>query len=149
MQTGSTQARYGFSVDRLRLTTPAKVMAEVVALATIFPLPKSAKALVGVINHRGSTVPVFDLSEAPPARAGLRRFGHDVLVLDRSERSVGIVLNASPELLELRPASRALEAPDSHLAPYLTSSWVSSADANAVWWDFDYESAISALARLN
>jgi chemotaxis signal transduction protein len=144
---GPGQARYGFEVNGLHLAAPAKVITEAVAKAVIYPVPKSALALVGVINHRGTTVPIFDPARSHAPRSGLRPMERDVLVFGQGEHSVGMLMSSAPELLELHALSHTTPKPVSHLSPYLSNPMVSAQNSAAVWWDFDYHSAFSSLAQ--
>jgi chemotaxis signal transduction protein len=143
---GPSQSRYGFEVDGLHLAAPAKVITEAVAKATIYPIPKSAPAMVGVINHRGTTVPIFDPAPMPALRTQLRPMERDVLVFGQGEHSVGMLMGSAPELLDLHALAHTTPKPSSHLSPYLSSPMVSAQDSGTVWWDFDYRSAIKSLA---
>jgi chemotaxis signal transduction protein len=141
-----SQARYGFVVDGLQLTAAAGVMTELIALATVFPIPKSAAALVGVINHRGSTVPVFDASSSPAAQVGVRPKQCNVLIFGEGEHRAGMVLNTTPSLVELLPTESQTK-PLTHLAAYLVQPWMSALANPSIWWDFDYRSAFLAMAQ--
>jgi chemotaxis signal transduction protein len=143
---GPSQSRYGFAINGLYLAAPAKIITEAVAKATIYPVPKSALALVGVINHRGTTVPIFDPSPTPAPRTGLRPMERDVLVFGQGEHSVGMLMGRAPELLELYALEHPTPKPSSHLSPYLSNPMVSMQNTATVWWDFDYHSAFKSLA---
>ncbi|MGB4115560.1 MAG: chemotaxis protein CheW [Polaromonas sp.] len=145
---GPGQSRYGFEVSGLYLTAPAVVVTEAVAKATIYPVPKSAHALVGVINHRGITVPIFDLLPALGARTGLRPIERDILVFGQGEDSVGMLMNHSPVLMVLHALADILPKPGSPLDAYLSNPMVAAQSAATVWWDFDYQSAFKMLAVL-
>lgn len=141
------QARYGFVVGELHLTAGAGVMTELLSQATVFPIPKSAQALVGVINHRGSTVPVFNPSQSTSARAGVRPALCNVLIFGEGQHRAGMVLNTTPNLLELYPAEVGQAKPDTHLSAYLNQPWVTDLNDRTIWWEFDYRAAFLALAQ--
>jgi chemotaxis signal transduction protein len=141
------QARYGFVVGELHLTAAAGVMTELLAQATVFPIPKSAPAMVGVINHRGSTVPVFDPGHHTSARAGVQPALRNVLIFGEGEHRAGMVLNTTPDLLELYPAEVGQTRPDTHLSAYLDQPWVTGLSGRTIWWEFNYRAAFLALAQ--
>jgi chemotaxis signal transduction protein len=143
---GPSQSRYGFEISGLFLAAPAKVITEAVAKATIYPVPKSALTMVGVINHRGTTVPIFDPAPDCDPRTGLRPMQRDVLVFGQGEHSVGMLMGRAPELLDLHALAHTTPKPSSHLSPYLSNPMVSKQNTATVWWDFDYHSAFKSLA---
>jgi chemotaxis signal transduction protein len=143
---GLRQSRYGFEVGGLRLVAPANALTEAVAKATIYPIPKSAQALVGVINHRGTAVPIFDIAPALSKRPDLRLLTRDVLVFGQGEHSVGMLMSLAPELLELRHLPQAIPKPSSHLVSFLSSPMGTVQVTDTVWWNFDYQGAFKFLA---
>jgi chemotaxis signal transduction protein len=140
-----SQARYGFVLDGLHLTAAAGVMTELIAKAVVFPIPKSAPALVGVMNHRGSTVPVFDAGSRPAQRQGIRPKLHNVLVFGEGEHRAGMVFDGTPSLIELMPSGERTK-PGTHLSAYLLQPWQSALADQGTWWDFDYQNAFLAMS---
>jgi purine-binding chemotaxis protein CheW len=72
-----------FELDEIRVAIPSATVVEVVRAVAIAPLPQAPSIVEGVINARGTLVPVFDLRRrlGLPARA---LAPHQHLVLARS-----------------------------------------------------------------
>lgn len=142
------ELRYGFRVAGLRLVPAARVLTEMVAEARIFPVPKAASALAGVTNLRGTIVPLLDRREVPRGTPHIRPFQHRVLVFDREEQRVGLLLDAAPELLSLVPAPQGTpRPPHALLSAYLVRPWVQAGQPDQVWWEFNHRAAFESLAR--
>lgn len=142
------ELRYGFRVAGLQLVPAARVLTEMVAEARVFPVPKAASALAGVANLRGTIVPLLDRRELSRGAPHIRPFLHRVLVFDREEQRVGLLLDAAPELLSLVPAP--VDTPRPHhatLAAYLVRPWAQVGQPDQVWWEFNHRAAFESLAR--
>lgn len=148
------ELRYGFEVAGLRLVPAARVLTELVAEARVFPVPKAAPGLAGVINLRGTIVPVLDRRIAPREAGLIRPFTHRALVFDRDDHRVGLLLDGMPQLLALLPLDASdisLLPPDTEqgasLKPFLTRPWARVDQPDEVWWEFNHRAAFEALAR--
>jgi chemotaxis signal transduction protein len=142
-----TTARYGFMVDGLRLIPQANILTEVIANAQIYAVPKSANALVGVLNLRGTIVPLFDpLQFARPA-SDIRPSHHRAMVFDRDEARAALLLDSDPQLLALTEASLETPRPNALLTHFLLKAWAQADDVNKIWWEFDHHAAFAALAQ--
>lgn len=139
------EPRYGFVAAGLRLLATKGTLTELLLQATVYPIPHSAQALLGVINHRGSTVAVFDVTAQPKQRVNLLSPVCNVLVFGEAEHRVGLVLQEAPQLMEIEPVHPVPDLPASHLQAFLKQAWLSSGANAAVWWDFDYQAAFRSL----
>jgi chemotaxis signal transduction protein len=142
-----SELRHGFQVAGLYLVPAARVLTEVVAQADVFPVPKSSSALIGVMNLRGTIVPLFDpllFDQAPTSITPSKRHA---LVFDREEQSLGMLLDTNPELMSMVPAVGQPTRPVSVLSDYLTHPWVQQNQPDQVWWEFDHRSAFAFLAQ--
>jgi chemotaxis signal transduction protein len=141
------ELRYGFRVAGLQLVPAARILTEMVAEARIFPVPKAAAALAGVTNLRGTIVPLLDRREVSRGGPHIRPFQHRVLVFDREEQRVGLLLDAAPELLNLVPApSDTLRPQHATLAAFLVRPWAQAEQPDQVWWEFNHRAAFESLA---
>lgn len=155
---GAGELRYGFEVGGLKLVPAAGVLTEMVAEARVFPVPKAAPGLAGVINLRGTIVPLLDRRATPREQQHIRPFVYRALVLDRDDHRIGLLLDGMPQLLALMPvvgtggdaSSAALDdAVSLHkgLRPFLTRAWSRADCPEEIWWEFNHRRAFESLAR--
>jgi chemotaxis signal transduction protein len=141
------ELRYGFEVGGLRLVPAAGVLTEMVAEARVFPIPKAAGALSGVLNLRGTIVPLFDLQTLAQVAADIRPSQRRALVFDRDEQRAGFLLDAVPELVALVAAPANTPHPAGALAEFLTRAWSRADQPQQIWWQLDHHKAFNFLAR--
>ncbi|HET7868071.1 MAG TPA: chemotaxis protein CheW, partial [Burkholderiaceae bacterium] len=103
--------RYGFELAGLHLVPARGVLTELVAEARVFPVPRAADAVAGVINLHGTIVPVLDADPAGAAAADLRPARRRALVFDREEQRIAVLLQGAPRLLTLLPGAGAAPRP--------------------------------------
>ena len=141
------ELRHGFRVVGLNLVPAAAVLTEVVAQAEVFAVPKAGPALLGMMNLRGSFVPLFDpqrLAHAPGDVAPTRA---SVLVFGRDDDRIGLRLDQTPELMQLALLRESPAKPLSVLSPFLTQAWAMPSQPGQVWWELDHLGAFEFLAR--
>jgi uncharacterized membrane protein len=138
--------RYGFKVAGLNMVPAESVLTEVIADARVFPVPKSAAALAGVVNLRGTIVPMFDPAAIDSTVNSLRPSQQRALVFDREESRVGLLINDDPVLVPLVPGADALTRPDNPLARFLIKPWAQENAPEMIWWEFDHRAAFEFLA---
>ncbi len=135
--------RYGFQVGHLHFLIKASSGSEVVQHAAIFSLPGSPSHLLGLLNLRGNLVPVFDLRialalEHQPQSSNL------VLILDKGEQAVGIVIDGFPQPLQaLRQVSRMPSLP-ANLQEHVSAAFFKD---TGIWLDFNHESFFENISR--
>ena len=139
--------RYGFRVAGLQLVPAARVLTEMVAQARAYPVPKAAAALAGVINLRGTIVPLFDPQAVDQSIQDIRPTQRRAMVFGHEDERAGLVLALDPELLTLVAPPVNPPRPDSPLADFLVRPWVQSDDALQIWWELDHHAAFKYLAR--
>lgn len=139
--------RYGFRIAGLQLVPASGVLTEVVAGANVFPVPKSAPALAGMMNLRGSIVPLFDLDALGQFVTHIRPAQQRALVFDRDEQALGLLLEKDPELMTLASVMGQPVRPSSPLANYLTRAWAMPDKPHQIWWEFDHRAAFAFLAE--
>ena len=91
--------RYGFRIGTLGFLITPGVGSEVMQIPTIWTLPGAPPWLLGLINLRGSLVPVYELRQV--MGLGQRAAGEKplVMVFDQGEKAVGILIDDFPQLL--------------------------------------------------
>jgi CheW-like domain len=138
--------RYGFKVAGLSLVPAESVLTEVIADARVFPVPKSAAALAGVVNLRGTIVPLLDPNALGKTMNDIRPSQQRALVFDREELRVGLLINDDPVLLPLVSAPEKSTRPDSPLSRFLIKPWAQENAPEMIWWEFDHHAAFEFLA---
>lgn len=90
------EVRHGFNVADNHLLIPRGLYSEIVNKPRICPIPTTPNWFKGFINHRGETVPIYDLA----ALAGNSSHGNQdqrwVLLLDEQPYMVGILMDNPP-----------------------------------------------------
>ena len=134
--------RFGFRVGAIRLLIPTGTRSEVLAQPTIYPLPKTAAWLLGLVNVRGSLVPVFDLHLVLGQVADTERQKRTLLVLDEGASAVGALIDGFPKFtdVEQKPA-RAPSVPPP-LSDHLLEAYVRDRE---YWLDFRHKEFFSCL----
>lgn len=95
------EVRHGFEVAGNYLLVPRELYSELISRPRICRIPTTPLWFSGFINHRGETVPVFDLAaltlddDSNPADQSQRW----VLLLDEQPYMVGILLQEPPAAL--------------------------------------------------
>ncbi len=141
------ELRYGFEVDGLRLVPAAGVLTEMVAEARVFPIPKAAGALSGVLNLRGTIVPLFDMKMLACVATDIRPSQRRALVFDRDEQRAGLLFDGVPELVGLVAAPTNTPRPVGPLVEFLTRAWSRADQPKQIWWEFDHRKVFDFLAR--
>lgn len=141
------ELRHGFQVAGLCLVPAARVLTEVIAQAEVFAVPKSSTALMGVMNLRGTIVPLFDPKLLGKPQSHLIPSKRHALVFDREEQSMGLLLDSDPELMSLIPAVGQHSKPVSVLADYLGRPWSRPDQPQQLWWELNHRAAFEFLSR--
>jgi twitching motility protein PilI len=142
-QAPEPQTRYGYRIGDLGLLIGQRALCEVIPPPTPTRIPGTPQWFNGVMNIRGSLVPVFDLR----ALLGLRpRDGagqRTGIVLDSGEHAAAVVVDGYP--VPLRELSAFTDQPPmpSPLKPFVTATWGQGRD---VWFDLDHRQLFVSLA---
>ena len=94
-------AYYALDVDSVR---------EIVRISDITPLPNSPDLIEGVIDLRGSLIPVVDLARALGRGSGSSDHGARIVVVDFSDLVLGLWIDAATDVLTF-DASRLEDVP--------------------------------------
>ena len=139
--------RYGFplsSASGFGLLIDSDTPSEVIDPQTIFPLPNTPAALLGLINLRGNLIPVFDfqslLNIAPEQDNQTTR---RILILGSSERTVGILIDSLPEVPDLSHKLNRLPPLPANLTEHVSAAYSSD---GFIWLDFQHHSFFRTLA---
>ena len=91
--------RFGVKVGDIGLLVPAGMLSEVVEDAKIYPLPTAPRWFQGLINLRGTLVPVFNLK----VMFQMDNLGTEIsnlMVLNTDEQAVGFFIDDLPVTLD-------------------------------------------------
>jgi twitching motility protein PilI len=136
--------RFGVRVGDIGLLVPAGMHSELVEDSKIYPLPTAPGGFLGLINLRGTLVPVFDLKAlfqmGNPAARKTR-----LLVLNTDERAVGFLIDALPETL--RTTRRLAQCP---ILPTILQEHTLAVYAidGRVWVEFEFDGFFDAVSGL-
>jgi chemotaxis signal transduction protein len=143
----SQNLRYGFKLAGVKVVPAARVLTEVVANAQIFRVPKSVATLVGVLNLRGFIVPVVDAAAIAASVTDIRPSQRRALVFDRDAASVGLLIQADPEMVALVAAPEHIARPQFAFSAFLTQAWAQEDQPSTLWWELDHRAAFDHLAK--
>jgi len=133
--------RFGFQVGGVGFLIDPTLSSEVLEQLPTFPVPHTPDWLVGIANLRGNLVPVLDLARlwqwsrrAEPAR---------LLVLDRGERAVGLVVDRLP--VTLTPGQPLAMPPPlpAILRDHIIAAYTKE---ETLWLDYDHHGLFQSIA---
>lgn len=136
--------RYGFRIGSFGLMIQADVGSEVIRPDAISSLPGSAPCLLGLLNLRGNLVPVFDLSMVLGVAKSNELKTMLVLILDKGENAVGMVIDGFPQPLQAMRNIAQLPVLPAVLQEHVNAAYVKD---ERVWLEFNHESFFEKLTR--
>jgi twitching motility protein PilI len=126
--------RYGVAIGNIRLLIEPRTVGEVLDELPVYAIPNTAPWFLGLINVRGSTVPVFDLHrlfEFADEQSQARR----MLMLDRGDSAVAMHIDGFPRTVETsKKMSRLPPLPDL-LRPHVREGYVKD---RQFWLEFEH-----------
>ena len=84
---------------------PTGAVREVLAMVIITPLPDAPAWLTGVINRRGTIIPVIDLRIRIGVTAGELELSTPILVVEHGGRSIGLIADAIDQIVTVPETS--------------------------------------------
>jgi len=136
------RSRYGFRIGSLSLLIKPETGSEVIRMQAISTLPGSAPWLLGLMNLRGNLVPLFDLRLVLGMSTSDPTAAHMVLVLDKGERAVGMVIDGFPQaLMAMRPIANLPQLP-LLLQEHVHGGFMKE---ERVWLEFEHDGFFSKL----
>ncbi|UXI69143.1 chemotaxis protein CheW [Tahibacter amnicola] len=123
------------------LLLPAARPTEMVRRATLCPIPNVPAWFAGVLNLRGTLVPVFDLV-AELFGESRRQASPSVLVVGTGETAFAIPIATEPQLERIRQSSDDLSHVAPELLPYVDRYFASS---GIDWLDFQFDQWVKHL----
>jgi len=86
------QEEYGVDINKVR---------EIIRLVEITKVPKAPAFVEGLINLRGSVVPIVDLRKRFDIPSAEDRNGMRIMVVDVNQKTIGVVVDSVSEVLLL------------------------------------------------
>lgn len=134
-------------LDALRIGLPARGVRQIITAATIAPLPSAPPVVEGVLNVRGTLIPVLDLRERFGLGARDVHPDQHIVIADAGARRVALrvdralaVISISPDSLEpvdrvtagVKHVSAVARLPDGVLVIHDLERFLSPDEARAV-----------------
>lgn len=147
---GRSRVRFGYRVGSMSFLIPLNAGSEVVPVSSPAAIPNSPAWLRGIVNLRGSLVPVFDLGRVVSADGEQTVSPLDaaeakpmILVLGKGERAAGLLINGLPlPLTDLRPTQS--WATDDRLTAYISGAFASDEE---FWFELNHEPLLTRLTQ--
>lgn len=133
--------RYGYVAGGRRYAAPLGTYAEVLVAPRLCRVPLGPDWLLGVINRRGSIVPVFDLARACGEHTR-RADPHTALVLGREDRWLALAIDELPRALADTRESSGAAPPGEPLAEFVRATLHAGAHT---WMELDVAGLFRAL----
>lgn len=137
--------RFGVRVGDIGLLVPAGMHSELVEDTRIYPLPTAPGWFLGLINLRGTLVPVFDLKVLFRMDITAEQ-NASLLVLNSDELAVGFLIDALPETLHTTQRLAQVPMLPTVLQEHAQVVYVQD---GRVWVELEYDAFFHAVSGLN
>lgn len=134
--------RHGVAIGSFNVLLPSDTVSEVIKGANVFPVPKTAPWVKGLLNLRGNLVPVFDLTghfepDAPEPESP------QTLAIGKGDDSIALVVDGIPRLASTdQPISySALPLPDG-IRNQVRAAYMQD---DTMWLELDLPSLIESM----
>lgn len=140
------EVRHGFKVAANSLLIPKGIYSEVVSRPRICSIPATPSWFSGFINHRGETVPIYDLTAyVGQVAEDPRNEKRWVLLLDEHPHMVGILLDSPPQgLVAPAPTEQQDDALNEKLRAYAGSR---HQHQDTLWNEFEHREFFTTLKQ--
>ncbi len=140
--TAPEQPRRGVTIGPFSVLLPRDVISEVIRDSTIYPIPKTADWVKGLLNLGGNLVPVFDLAGHFNATAKPPK-SPEILAVGKAEQAVALIVDGLPESASTsQPISHStLSLPD-EMRSHVRGAFV---EKENTWLELDLSGLIESL----
>jgi chemotaxis signal transduction protein len=136
------QQRHGVSIGPFSILLPPNAVSEVVKGSTVFPVPKTASWIKGLLNLRGNLVPVFNLAEhfdesyqAPKSP--------QLIAVGKADQAVALIVDGIPRLASTeRPISHSTLPLPEALRNHVRGAYI---EEENMWLELDVSGLIESL----
>lgn len=136
------RVRYGFRVGGIGLLIGQDLVSEVLEQSPVYPLPNTPPWLLGLVNLRGNLAPVFDVKRFLELEDGNARDKRRLLILDRGDKAVAILIDGLPQTAVTSHALSRLPPLPAALRTHVAKAY---AQDDVVWLEFDHQGFFQAL----
>lgn len=142
------EIRHGFELNDQHYLLAADTFSELASRSQICPLPDSPPWFCGFINHRGHTVPVYDLPYLAQQERTDLRAQYWILLLDQQPHTAGFLLTSLPDAVidperDDAPASFSPFVPKA-LQPFLSAQYQAQGHS---WYELDHQTLLKQLKK--
>jgi twitching motility protein PilI len=137
--------RFGVRVGDIGLLVPAGMHSELVEDPKIYPLPTAPHWFLGLINLRGTLVPVFDLKALFQMNNRTAQ-KTSLLVLNTDEQAVGFLIDGLPETLHATQKLTQIPILPTVLREHAQAVYVQD---GGIWVEFEFDGFFCALSGLS
>jgi twitching motility protein PilI len=143
LERGRRQQRRGFFVGGVGLMVEPRLLLEVLERPRVFPLPNAPASCSGLLNLRGTLVPVFDLRPQLGCDEPLPRW---VLVMGRALEAAGLYVDALPVQVAANEETRLERLPKAPalLQPVIAAAYYVN---QQVFFELDHRALLRTLGQ--
>jgi len=136
------QQRHGVAIGSFSVLLPGDTVSEVVKGSTVYPIPKTASWVKGLLNLRGNLVPVFDLAEHFDVDAQAPE-SPQIVVVGKAEQAVALIVDGIPKLASTSQtiSQSALPLPEG-IKNHVRGAYV---EDDNMWLELDFSGLIESL----
>lgn len=139
--------RYGFLLGAIGVLTPVGMTSEILDLQRIYLLPNTASWMQGLINLRGSLVPVIDLGDLLNVRGNTTDKEHskterNLLVIGGGEQAFAIIIDGLPQPVTADRQETSLPPIADYAKDFVIRSY---SFQQRIWIDLDLETYLVSL----
>jgi len=138
-----TPVRFGFRIGDLGLLIPTAMISEVIVDTEIYHLPTTPNWFRGLINLRGSLVPVFDLKILFDIQTEAKAVPK-LLVLNERTKAVGILTDTAPRSIVIEESLSQTPPLPKLLSQYSHKVYIKDQD---IWVEFDFDGFFHAIGN--
>ena len=135
--------RYGFRIGNIGFIYNTDLHSEVINSIPISPIPNTPPWMHGLINLRGSLVPVFDLAKYLQLEIKNNK-NKLLLILDKGEHAVAVMINEYPQLLKNLNKSSEIPSLPSEIQHCVISVFE---EEQLVWYEIDKTNFFTTLGK--
>lgn len=137
--------RHGFTVGNLNLLVPHLTRCEVSVQPNICKIPTTPEWFVGFINHRGETVPVYDLTRYLGFELPVANSQKWILQIGTQSDTIGFLIYHYPQVV-IDPTKEEADSENlpEKIRPYIGQSYGFQSHK---WLDFDHQQMIDSMKK--
>ncbi len=112
----------GFTIGKETFGVNILMVQEIIRAAPITAVPNSPEFIEGVINLRGSIIPVIDLRKRLNLYKGIQESATWILIINVDDRVTGFIVDSVTKVLKIQPST--IEPPPDIVTAGLKSQYI-------------------------